>query len=70
MGNHSWQTHRVVGYRKVATVGNLDLDTIYQFAILPENMLGSGQFSKEIMAKTKSKFWKFDMRLQTPFKRN
>lgn len=54
MGNHSWQTHRVVGYRKVATVGNLDPDTIYQFAILPENILGSGQFSKEVMAKTKS----------------
>nr|XP_039253695.1 roundabout homolog 1-like isoform X1 [Styela clava] len=53
MGDHSWQTQSVESFRKVATVSNLEPDTIYQFALLPENVLGSGQFSKTITAKTK-----------------
>lgn len=52
-GDHSWETQSVESYRKVVTINNLDADTIYQFAILPENVLGSGRFSKTVTAKTK-----------------
>nr|CAB3255663.1 protein turtle homolog A [Phallusia mammillata] len=54
MGDHTWLTVYVDGDRTGAAVTRLDPDTVYQFAILPENVLGSGPFSETETTKTKA----------------
>ena len=55
-GDHTWSTRSVNGSRKVVVVSRLRPETIYQFAVLAENVLGSGKFSKTVTARTKGAF--------------
>ena len=50
-----WSTRSVNRSRTRAIVNRLKPETVYQFAVLAENVLGSGKFSKTITAKTQGK---------------
>jgi len=51
-GDHMWSTRSVNGSRKSVVVSRLQPETVYQFAVLAENVLGSGKFSKTATART------------------
>ncbi|CAK8692713.1 uncharacterized protein LOC143462683 isoform X2 [Clavelina lepadiformis] len=48
-----WKSDSFHGGHKMAVIKRLEPETVYEFAILPENVLGSGSFSKTVTAKTK-----------------
>ena len=54
-GDHAWLTRSVNRSRTSAIVNRLEPETVYQFAVLAENVLGSGKFSRTVTARTKGK---------------
>ena len=54
-----WSTRFVNRSRSRVVVNRLDPETVYQFAVLAENVLGSGKFSKVVTKKTQGSVYVF-----------
>jgi len=52
LGDNSWLTKYANGRHQEVIVRRLEAERVYQFAVLPENVLGKGKFSRTVTAKT------------------